>query len=287
MCSALAQAGEDATMRPYETVKSSNGWEYSWTPYGWLTGLYGDATIKGQTIQIDVSFIDIVENSDSLIALMGYGEARKGPVTLYLDTVYADLTGSKGDIAFGSGPLNDLDVEIEGEAEATYKYAVIEAGLAYEIGRTPSTIGTHGAYTAFDILAGARYWYQETDFKFEVDASVTLPDGYTFDGRFAAASSGDMQWVDPVAGIRLRHDFGGGHGLMLRGDIAGLGVGSDFTWQLVGAYSWEFATRDNVTYSGVLGYRALSVDYEEGAGRNKRGIDATYRGPIVGMNVRF
>ncbi len=283
----MAQAGEDVVMRPYETHTSTNGWEYSWTPYGWLTGLFGNATIKGRTIQIDASFIDIVENSNSLIALMGYGEARKGPVTFYLDTVYADLTGSAEDVDFFSGPFGDLDIAIEGAAEATYKYAVVEAGVAYEVARTPSSLGNHGAYTAFDILAGARYWYQETDVKLNVDVNVDLPDGFSYDGRFAVASSGDMQWVDPVAGIRLRHSFGGGHGIFLKGDVAGLSVGSDFSWQLVGAYSWEFATRDNVTYAGVIGYRALSVDYEQGSGKNKRGIDGTYRGPIIGMTVGF
>jgi hypothetical protein len=47
----------------------------------------------------------------------------------------------------------------------------------------------------------------------------------------------------------------------LTGDVGGFGVGSDFSWQVVGAYSWDFATTGATTWAGVIGYRALSVDY--------------------------
>jgi hypothetical protein len=37
------------------------------TPYVWAAGLYGDVTVRGRDAEVDASFIDIIENSDSLV----------------------------------------------------------------------------------------------------------------------------------------------------------------------------------------------------------------------------
>ena len=49
-------------------------------------------------------------------------------------------------------------------------------------------------------------------------------------------------------------------------------------WNVVGAYSFTFAVRNGVTYSGLLGYRALSVDYEKGSGVNRYEFDVVQHG---------
>jgi hypothetical protein len=80
----------------------------------------------------------------------------------------------------------------------------------------------------------------------------------------AIARGGSVDWVDPLVGARIRHRLAAGQELLLRADVGGFGVGSQFSWNALAAYSWEFAVRDGVTYSGLLGYRALDVDYEQG-----------------------
>ena len=55
---------------------------------------------------------------------------------------------------------------------------------------------------------------------------------------------------------------------MFRADVGGFDAGSQFSWNVLGAYSFTFAVRNGVTLSGLLGYRALSVDYEKGSGVN-------------------
>ena len=55
------------------------GWTFRFTPYGWLTALDGTQTVRGRSVKVDASFIDIVEESDTLVALMGDFEARNGP----------------------------------------------------------------------------------------------------------------------------------------------------------------------------------------------------------------
>ena len=47
-----------------------------------MTSVNGNATARGHTVDIDESFFEIVEKSNSLMALMGYFEARKGPFAL-------------------------------------------------------------------------------------------------------------------------------------------------------------------------------------------------------------
>jgi hypothetical protein len=106
-------------------------------------------------------------------------------------------------------------------------------------------------------------------------------------GNLAIARSGSVDWVDPVVGARLRHRFAPGHELAVRGDVGGFGAGSQFSWNALAAYSWDFAVRNGVTYSGVLGYRALYVDYEQGSGRNKYAYDVLTHGPIFGLNIGF
>jgi hypothetical protein len=73
--------------------------------------------------------------------------------------------------------------------------------------------------------------------------------------------------------------------LEIRGDLGG--GGSKFTWNALAAYAYDFKARNGVTYSGVIGYKALYVDYEQGAGRTKYGFDMLQHGPVLGLSVRF
>ena len=41
------------------------GWTVRFTPYGWLTSLNGTQTVRGRSVKVDASFIDIVEKSDT------------------------------------------------------------------------------------------------------------------------------------------------------------------------------------------------------------------------------
>ena len=106
-------------------------------------------------------------------------------------------------------------------------------------------------------------------------------------GNRAIARSGSVDWVDPVVGGRIRYNLAPGQDFILRGDVGGFGVGSQFSWNALAAYSFVFSKRDGVTYSGLLGYRALSADYEQGSGRTKYVYDVVMHGPVTGLTVGF
>ena len=67
--------------------------------------------------------------------------------------------------------------------------------------------------------------------------------------------------------------------LSLRGDIGGFGVGSDLSWNAVGAASWAFAEN----WSAVLAYRLLDVDYDHNAFKYNVRTD----GPALGLMYTF
>jgi hypothetical protein len=208
---------------------------------------------------------------------MGDFEARYGRFALLADVVWSKIGVESGNIrsrTLAPGVTGTLATSLGLDIEM----AIAEVGAAYEVARS-------GAL-AFDILAGARYWYQEADLSFDVAAAVDIGD-LEVAGARAFARSGSVDWLDPMIGARVRYTVAPGHELLLRGDIGGFGVGSDFSWQAIGAYGFEFGTYQGITFSGVIGYRALYVDYVQGEGRSRYEFDMLQHGPILGISARF
>jgi len=260
-----------------DTVAPANQWTLSVTPYGWTPFLNGYQTVKGRTVSIDVDPIEVLEHLERA-PWMSYTEARKGPLALYNDLFYANLgIDASAARTFGSATLSaSLGVDFE--------QAIIELDGAYEIAKWRSGGGSR---TAVDILGGARYWYQNMAIHLNLGAVGIEPGGLIVHPGRAIARSGSVDWVDPVIGGRIRHQLAPGQELVLRADIGGFGAGSEFSWNALAAYSWQIAVCEGVTYSGVLGYRALDVDYEQGSGLNKYEYDVLMHGPLVGLTVGF
>jgi hypothetical protein len=119
---------------------------------------------------------------------------------------------------------------------------------------------------ALEPLAGIRYMSLDT----EVDI-LGVP--------FSIKEGED--WVDPIIGARYKYSITEKWSTLVRGDIGGFGVGSDFTWNLAGLIL--FQPWKHVGFVG--GYRALDVDYETGSGLSKFKYDVLMHGPIFGLNI--
>ena len=168
------------------------GWTYRVTPYGWLTALKGTQTVRGRSVKVDASFIDIVEKSDTLVALMGDFEARNGPFGLLANVVWSKIGADGGNVrtrTLAPGVAGTLGTSLNLDIEM----AIVEVGAAYEVARSGPI--------AFDILAGARYWSQEADLSFAVAGAVGIAD-LQIGGTRAFARSGSVDWLDPVIGAR-------------------------------------------------------------------------------------
>jgi hypothetical protein len=260
-----------------ETSAPPPGWTFRFTPYGWLTALEGTSAVRGRSVKVDASFIDIVRESDTLVGLMGDFEARNGPFGLLANVVWTKIGVERGNArsrSLAPGVTGSLATSLGLDIEM----AIAEVGAAYEVYRAGPL--------AFDVLGGARYWYQEADLSLAITPAVQVGD-LEIAGDRAFARSGSVDWIDPMIGARLRYTVAPGHELWLRGDIGGFGAGSDFSWQAMGAYGFEFGTYQGVTFSGVIGYRALYVDYAQGEGRQRYEFDMLVHGPVLGISARF
>lgn len=283
IASALALLTASSAVRSEESEQAVSGsaWKLNFTPYGWATWLTGDQTVKGRTVELDVDPINLIEHLDS-VPFMGYAEVRKGPIAFYGDVVYAKLgLGADGVRSRSVHPL--ITGALSGSLGLNFEQTILEGGGAYEIAKWSSG---GGSSTAIDVIAGARYWRQEADLQLSLDLSLDVGDLVVSRG-IAIARSGSVDWVDPVVGAVIRHQLAPGQDLLLRGDIGGFGAGSQFSWNVLAAYSFEICVQGGVTYSGVLGYRLLDVDYEQGSGRTQYEYDVLQHGPLTGLTIAF
>jgi hypothetical protein len=90
------------------------------------------------------------------------------------------------------------------------------------------------AATAIDLLAGARYWHQELSLKFDLTGTLDL-NGVVVSRNRAIARSGDVDWVDPLVGFRVRQQLAPGQAMVFRADVGGFDAGSQFSWNVLGA----------------------------------------------------
>jgi len=146
--------------------------------------------------------------------------------------------------------------------------------------------GQRAPDTVLEMIAGGRYWYQQLDAKLTLSGTLNVA-GLPVSGNTAFADSGTVQWVDPIIGARLRHSPAPGEEVALRGDVGGFGAGSKFTWQVLATYNWRLCQQGWLTLDGYLGYRALSVDYEQGEDTNRYEYDVVQQGPVMGVTGRF
>ena len=291
VCALLAVSGPAlAADLGYAEQAPASGWQFSFTPYGWMINVNGDVTARGVTVDINQDFFQIAEESDSLLAWMSYFEARKGRLAFFTDLVWLDL-GFPGSIDVRGNPFTRFPravVSIKGNAQLDYKSTIVQSGVAYEVARWQ---GAPGSYTALDVLGSARYWNQDLSLSLNLTGTLEadlerLGLKFKRSRRVAIARANDLDWVDPVVGARIRHQIAPGKDLRLEGDIGGFGAGSEFSWQAVGVYSFHTQVFGTPLHADI-GYRALYVDYSENGKFGKDGLNVLQHGPIMGVTFNW
>jgi hypothetical protein len=263
-------------------------WTIRFTPYGWLTSLNGTQTVRGRSVDVSASFVDIIDatlgSGGTLVGLMADFEARNGPISFMGDVVWTKIAVDRSGVRsrnLAPGVVGSLGAT----ADLKIEMAILEAGAAYEVARFGVGSAEAGS-VALDVLAGGRFWYQKADVSLDLAATLDIGDLQLGRDR-AFARSGSVDWADPFVGARVRYAVAPGHELFVRGDIGGFGVGSDFSWQAIAGYAWDYAVWNGITFSGVLGYKALYVDYRQGEGRHLYEFDMLQHGPVIGVSMRF
>ncbi|MEY4568788.1 MAG: hypothetical protein RLZZ398_227 [Verrucomicrobiota bacterium] len=147
--SATAWAGAPAETS-VEMPPPPTPWEIRASMYGWLTGLDGTTGVGALTSELDVSFLDIVDDLKMAAALQI--EARNGRWGILADGMYVDL-GASGPTP---GPIyENVDVEMQ--------QFIGELSVAYRVYESPSGF--------VDLYAGMRY----NNLSLEFDGNLDLP----------------------------------------------------------------------------------------------------------------
>lgn len=184
-----------------EIVPPADSWEFSISPYLWLSGIKGTTGLPGlPPSSVDADFSDIWDNLDFAGFLVL--EANKGKFKSFLDFQYVKLGTS------GTGPAG-------GSLEIGVEQVRTELGLGYEIFTNDTTSVT--AYGA------VMYNY--------LDNSLS--------GSAIPGGSYSESWVDPAIGLKLSHAFTDKWYANLTGEYGGFGVSSDNTWQALGALGYN------------------------------------------------
>jgi hypothetical protein len=121
-----------------------------------------------------------------------------------------------------------------------------------------------------ELLFGARYVRLQTTLKLR---------GILGD---EARLENDATFIDPVVGARFFGAPGEKLRLQAQADIGG-GAAMDLTWQA--ALNVGYQATESVSL--WLGYRALSMDFDDSGGRNLFSADFLSHGPLVGAALHF
>ena len=256
--------GQAATPGAEQTVSRSasnqapkgDTWEFMLAPYLWATQITSKVTVNGRSADMTTYFSDIVDHLNG--GFLGHFEATKGgKFGFFLDTIYLKIRGD-GDLpSLNSGPSSPPFHDVT----LTTETWIVEGGGFYRLG----TWSLAGKPITVDALGGLRYWYME------VNLDTTTP----------VNPSGHDYWVDPFIGARAQVDLTKKLWFNLRGDVGGFGVGSDFSWNGLVGFGYRFTP----AITGMLGYRAMYVDYKKSTSAVR--YEETFYGPIGGISYVF
>lgn len=219
-------------------------WQHEFAPYIWGAAMEGQSGIGPVTVDVDVSFSDVVDNLET--GFQGIYRATKDRWSVSVDLVYMGLGAS------GNGPQGYV------RGDADMDQVALEVSGGYEVAERLVVFG------------GLRY----NDVSMELDTSGPLG---------TRSANTDENWVDPLIGAHYTVPFNDKWSFILRGDIGGFGVGSDFAWQTVASVRWQPRERLGV----LAAYRYFDMDYENGSGVDYFKYDMATSGPGLGVIFTF
>jgi hypothetical protein len=174
-------------------------------------------------------------------------------ISLHVEARPADGWTLMGDLFYADLGVSGTLPESRTEVTLDQRQTVLEGGVGYEVARD------------LELLAAVRYN--------DLSVAASTPQGEA-DERGAG-------WADAFAGVRFSPAFGERWLLSLRGDV-GAG-GSSFAWFVGGNAFYRLSE----TFRLGFGYRALSVDYESGEGRDLVKWDMVTHGLYLGLVMDF
>jgi len=232
----------------------------------WLPGV--DATVGEGSVSVDMDndvgdILDSIVDDDSSFgsgldfAFVGQVAAHRGRWGMSIDAFHVALN-ALADVSFFDGFLSvDADAELKATiARFKVDYLYTRACLPWKISRCGAA--EHRVYV------GAR--------GYDLAATANVLGRQVLD-------IADF-WVDPIVGLESKIPFARNWGALVRADIGGFGIGSDWSWSLLLGVHWRFANRWGITAAwSVLDLRRIT-----GSGADRTTWDINLSGPFVGIS---
>jgi hypothetical protein len=247
---------------PPQDTKERN-WEFDVAPYFFLPAATGSARIRGVTVPVDTSVPDIFTENDYAFTLAVRAEAwYKRRWGMAFDGQWSTLK-QRDNLLVTPGPLPIMNL-----FDMTMHSGIFEVSGLYDIGGGLMG-GDSGPQWEAQVLFGTRITTTKVSLNF-----LSAP---------PTDRSLNQTWGYPIGGARGAVHFGPGNRFVakLRADIGG-GAGSDFSWNAVGGFGYDFKIGKSMSTVMLLG-RALSQDYSDGDFT----WDVIQYGPVLAWNFRF
>jgi hypothetical protein len=247
----------------------SSDWTFEGGVYAYIPmSIEGSSTVAGVTVDLDLGPDEIFDLFQFAIAGRFEGWRDKntgdnGAFGFVFDLNYVNLGLREDNVGPRSGGLFKVDIQ----------QGIVDMLAGYRFPKVKFGGGSNQAFV-FDVTGGARYNYLRQD----IYVAPDLP------GSPSTDLGGDKHWLEPVIGARGTWQLSDTWDLVLRGDLAGFGVGGDdLTWTVTGLAVWEAWEKTNVRF----GYRIYDIDYSEGNGSDEFGYDVRMHGPYIGISHQF
>jgi hypothetical protein len=245
-------------------------WHFDFTGYLWAPSLNGSLTVKGREAPINLSFINILQDTDSLIGLEGRIGVRKGRFGVYVDGLYNKLGAN--DL---SGPHGFA------KSDASVNLTFIESAIYYDLFDLPRQKSPDGQDTwswgiETDVYAGARYTNLGASLKLKSIGQINVNQ----------TRSANENWVDPIIGGRVTLQLSDNWRAYVDNNIGGFGAGSKLAYSGIALVGYQFPLfgLDSTAWAG---YKALYQDFQNGSGKDEFRWNMWLHGPIAGLTIRF
>ncbi len=204
-----------------------HSWHFLFAPYGWMSSVDGDVTVRKNTVHAHIPFSKILRDMD--FAGEAHIEANYDRLTFMLDPTYIKLSAGV------QGPIINTSL--------SSAMTLIDGGIFYRIASSSDT--NNNQYSSFELLGGARYlgFNNELDFARAGNISDTI-------NLFA-----------PIVGARIKFNATPKSQFWLRGDVGGADVDNvHSTWSATAGYAYTATSHIKLG----IAYRVLDMDFNTG-----------------------
>jgi len=229
-------------------AEESKQWTVSIEPYVMFTSISGTAGMgRVAGAPVSVRFSDILKNLQfaGMIHTEAHHRSGWGVLVDYgFMNLGADLTGPLG-----------------GVTNASVKQGILEILVSRSF---------MSSNFKFELLGGVRWWNNKIDITLN---PVFLPGSPSVAIR--------ESWVDPIIGGRVTIPLFNKLDFLVRADVGGFGIGSDFTSQVSAGIHYHITEMISID----LQYKALWVNYKNGVSNTPGSFsyDTVTSGPLLGI----